>query len=177
MIFMNGSPFWPKLLRQCWSLAWEFYTLFFHRKKLKKDSKAASLLGFLFLQACTPKWSPRQLQGELFNCQSNLSIHRVELIWKIGSFFAVVYINSRAGQQIRKSYLIQGAGYAQHITTCHPRFSDLPPSLREGLFSHLFHKCEIGTNQGLDVNPKYVSDLMIGLCCGDDLPSPSPHLE
>ena len=35
--------------------AWlEYFTpSFFTEKKLKKDSKAASLLGFLFLQACT----------------------------------------------------------------------------------------------------------------------------
>ena len=62
--------------------AWleNFTPSFFTEKKLKKDSKAASLLGFLFLQACTPKWSPRQLQGELFNCQSNVSVFRVKLI-------------------------------------------------------------------------------------------------
>ena len=55
MIFMNGSPFWPKLLRQCWSLAGEFYTLFFHRKKTIEGFKGRFAVGLSLFAGLHPQ--------------------------------------------------------------------------------------------------------------------------
>ena len=60
-------------------------------------------------------------------------------------FFVVVYIelaglklkNGEKFWHIRKLYLNQKADFAQHITTCHPRFSDLPNARGGFIFSSL----------------------------------------